>query len=148
MPKLSEPDTLDFYLARICHLHHFRVSTLLEGLGLYRGQPPVLRALWEREGLTHSELAEWLQNTPATVTRTIQRMESAGFLVRRPDPDDQRISRIYLTDAGRNVQSQVEQVFVQIEAETFAGFNPEECLVLRSFFLRLRSNLEQAVGSF
>ena len=28
----------------------------------------------------------------------------------------------------------------------FAGFTPEERLVLRSFFLRLRTNLEQAAG--
>ncbi len=148
MSKLSEPDSLDYYLAMVCHLHHFRVSTLLEGLGLYRGQPPVLRALWEREGLTHTELAEWLHNTPATVTKTIQRMESAGFLVRRPDPADQRISRVYLTEAGRCVQARVEQVFQQIEAETFAGFSASERLVLHDFLLRLRCNLEQATDSF
>jgi len=135
------PDTLDFLLAQVCHLHHLRVHQLLEGMGLYRGQPPVLRALWEREGLTHSELAALLNITPATMTKMLQRMEKAGFVHRRPDPSDQRVSRVYLTEAGRAVQSQVEQVFARIEAETFAGLDPDRLEVMRAFLLQIRENL-------
>ena len=60
----TEPMTVEMALAvgqataRICKLHHTRAHALLEELGLYRGQPPMLRALWEQEGLTHGELAE------------------------------------------------------------------------------------------
>lgn len=85
---MKEPNTLDFALAKVCHLHHHRVEELLEALGLYRGQPPVLFALWQQEGITHSELAERMHNTPATTTKMLQRMESAGFITRRPDPAD------------------------------------------------------------
>jgi predicted transcriptional regulator len=73
MKPVDEPNTLDFLLAEVCHQHHFRTNTLLEAIGLYRGQPPVLFALWDQEGLTHSELAERLQNTPATITKMLQR---------------------------------------------------------------------------
>ena len=135
------PETLDFLLAQVCHLHHLRAHQLLEGLGLYRGQPPVLRALWEREGLTHSELAALLNITPATMTKMLQRMEKAGFVHRRPDPQDQRVSRVYLTQVGRAVQTQVEQVFQRIEAETFAGIDPAGRDLLRDSFLRIRQNL-------
>jgi MarR family transcriptional regulator, organic hydroperoxide resistance regulator len=139
-----QPENLDFLLAQVCHLHHFRANELLEALGLYRGQPPVLRALWEQEGLTHSELAERLRNTPATITKMLQRMEKAGFVLRKPDAADQRVSRVYLTDAGRAIQSQVQAVFQQMEAETFAGFAPDEGILLRQYLLRLRQNLSAA----
>jgi DNA-binding MarR family transcriptional regulator len=143
MHSRTPPNTLDFLLAQVSHLHHHRVFDLLESLGLYRGQPPVLGALWEQEGLTHSELAKRLKNTPATITKMLQRMEKAGFITRRPDPDDQRVSRVYLTEAGRAIQAQVEQVWETMEIETFAGFSPEEQVVLRSFLTRLRDNLEK-----
>jgi len=143
---MKEPDTLDFALAQVAHLHHHRMHELLEALGLYRGQPPVLTALWEQEGLTHSELAQRLHNTPATTTRMLQRMESAGFITRRADAADQRVSRVYLTAAGWATQAQVQAVFQTLEAETFAGFSPEECALLRQFFQRLRDNLRQAIG--
>jgi len=38
-------------------------------------------------------------------------MEKAGFIERRDDPEDERISRVYLTDAGRDVRSEVEAVW-------------------------------------
>ena len=77
---MNEPETLDFALARVSHLHYHRVHELLEAIGLYRGQPQVLVRSWEQEGLTHGDLAARLHNTPATMTKMLQRMESAGFI--------------------------------------------------------------------
>lgn len=136
-----EPESLDFLLAQICRLKHARVHTLLEALGLYSGQPPVLRALWEQEGLTHTELAKLLHVQPATITRMLQRMEKSGFVQRRPDLEDQRVSRVYLTPAGRAIQDSVHQVWRTLEVEAFAGFTMEERVLLRRFFLQIRENL-------
>jgi len=137
---------IDFLLANICHLHHTRARQQLEALKLYRGQPPVLRALWEAEGLTQTELAEKLRITPATLTKMLQRMEKAGFIHRQGDPQDQRVSRVYLTETGRTIQTRVEQVWRTMEAETFTGFTLEERVLLRRFLLQLRDNLALASG--
>ena len=141
MQDMKDPQTLDFALARVSHLHYQRVHELLEAIGLYRGQPQVLSALWQQEGLTHGELAARLHNTPATMTKMLQRMENAGFILRKPDSADQRVSRVYLTEAGRAIQEQVQYVWVRMEAEVFAGFNEDEREQLRDFLLRLRKNL-------
>jgi DNA-binding MarR family transcriptional regulator len=146
MSHSKPPDTLDFYLAHICHMHYMRIHQLLEALGLYRGQPGILHALWEQEGLTQTELAANLRNTPATVTRMLQRMEKAGFVYRTPDPSDQRVTRVYLTEAGRAVKADVENVWQTMDQETFAGLSPDERSTLRLFFLRISMNLEQAIG--
>jgi DNA-binding MarR family transcriptional regulator len=129
--------------AQICRLKHARIHTLLETLGLYQGQPSVLQALWEHEGLMHTELARHLLVQPATITKMLQRMEKAGFVERRPDPEDQRVSRVYLTEAGKAVRADVQRVWRQLEEEAFAGFSLEERALLRSFFLRIRENLKQ-----
>ena len=137
----SEPESNDFLLARICKLHHARAHTLLEALGLYRGQPPLLFALWHHEGLTHGELAERLHVQPATITKMIQRMEKAGFVERRPDPQDQRVSRVYLTEEGRAIHSHVRQALLTLEEETFAGFTLQDRALLDRFLLQIRANL-------
>jgi DNA-binding MarR family transcriptional regulator len=143
MPERHEPDSIDFLLAQICKLHHARAHTLLEGLGLYRGQPPMLHALWEQEGLTHSELAARLHVQPATITKMIQRMEKAGFVERRDDPKDQRVSRVYLSEAGYAIRAKVEQVWDQLGSETFARVTPAEQETLHRLFLIIRENLIQ-----
>lgn len=139
----QQPASLDSLLAQVCRLHHARAHTLLEALGLYHGQPPILFALWEQEGQTHGELAARLHVTPATVTKMLQRMEKAGFVVRQPDAADQRVSRVYLADAGRAIRAGVEQVWRTLEDETFAGFDLEERTLLRRFLQQMRSNLIQ-----
>lgn len=142
MHNPAEPETMDFLLAQICRLHYVRAHALLEAIGLYRGQPPLLHALWEQEGLSHTQLAERLQIAPATTTKMIQRMEKAGFLQRRSDPGDERVSRVYLTEAGRGVRAQVQGVWDRMEAETFQGFSEEERVALGRFLLKIRRNLE------
>ncbi len=146
MEAKKTPDTMDFLLANICHLHHARVHQLLEALGLYRGQPMVLRALWEQEGLNQTELAEKLQITPATLTKMLQRMEKAGFIERRACATDQRVSKVYLTQAGHEVQGKVERVWSTMEEETFSNFTLEERLLLRRFLIQVRDNLLNATG--
>ena len=147
MAHQTNEESIDFLLVQVSKLHRSRAHHLLESLGLYRGQPHVLRALWEREGMTHGELAAQLQVQPATITKMIQRMEKAGFVARRPDPKDQRVSRVYLTEAGHEVQSKVEQVWRTLEDETFAEFTFEERILLRRFFLQMRENLARAGAS-
>jgi DNA-binding MarR family transcriptional regulator len=146
MLETPEAESLDSLFAQCCRLKHARIHTLLETLGLYRGQPSVLRALWEQEGLMHTDLAHRLQVQPATITKMLQRMEKAGFVERRPDPDDQRVSRVYLTEAGRSVQAGVQQVWRQLEEEAFAGFTLEERVLLRRFFVDIRENLQRVTG--
>ena len=131
-------------LARVCRLLMRRAHTLLEDVGLHRGQHFVLRALWEREGYTQSELAHQTRVSPATITNMLQRMERDGLVERRQDADDQRVTRVYLTDAGHRVQDAAEAAWRQIEDEAFAGFTADERSLLNDLLQRVRQNLAQA----
>ena len=134
-------DSILYLMADNSKLRRARIQALLEEIGLHRGQPFILSVLWEREGITHSELAERLFVKPATITNGLKRMEKAGLVERRPDPNDQRLSRVYLTEAGWAIRQQVEAVWRRFEAETLAGFNAEERAALRRFLQRIHENL-------
>jgi MarR family transcriptional regulator, organic hydroperoxide resistance regulator len=144
MKQTTETESLDVLFAQICRLKHTRIQSLLEALGLYEGQPALLRSLWEEEGLTHTELARRLHVRPATVTKMIQRMEKSGFVERRPDPADQRLSRVYLTQTGCSVQDGVRQIWHTLESEAFSGFSEDERLQLQRSFRQIRENLRLA----
>jgi DNA-binding MarR family transcriptional regulator len=126
---------------QICALNRGRMHALWHSIGLHRGQPFVLRILWAEEGLTQTELARRLHRTPATITNMLQRLQKAGFVERRSDPQDQRISRVYLTEAGYEIQAQVEQVWQEDETRTLGGFSDREIATLRGYLERIRDNL-------
>ncbi|HEU5011490.1 MAG TPA: MarR family transcriptional regulator [Roseiflexaceae bacterium] len=142
----SQPtlELLDVLLAQVCRLHHERASVRLRALGLYRGQPSLLFRLHEQDGQTLTDLATQLGVAPATITKMTQRMERAGFLERRPDAEDQRVSRVYLTEAGRAVQVEMMAAIRHIADETFADVAPEEYALLERLFRQMIASLSRA----
>lgn len=138
---------VEYLVVEVCREHYSRAHNLFGELGLYRGQPAILKALWKQDGLTHSELAGLMRVQPATVTKMAQRLEQAGFVTRRPDPDDQRVSRVYLTEAARAVEADVNQVSSTLAGELLRGFTPEEVLLLRRLLGQMRDNLMAANDS-
>jgi len=73
------------------------------------------------------------------------RRRAALFVVRKPDAGDQRISRVYLTKAGRAIRAKVQSVWQTMEEEP-SGFTLEERAVLRQFLVQIRENLIRATG--
>jgi DNA-binding MarR family transcriptional regulator len=143
MSQDSDLLSLNFLLIEVCKLHYANSHDLLEKIGLYRGQPPLLQTLGRQEGLCHSELARELHVKPATITQMVKRMEQAGFVQRRRDAEDERVSRVYLTEQGHAIQDDLIRVLCTIEARTFAGFSEMEQELVAGFFSRMRHNLLQ-----
>jgi MarR family transcriptional regulator, organic hydroperoxide resistance regulator len=75
--------------------------------GLAPAQAFAVRALGHGDGATQSELAERLDVSRPTVTVMIQKMEKAGLVERHADAEDQRYTRIYLTEAGWEIHEAV-----------------------------------------
>jgi DNA-binding MarR family transcriptional regulator len=141
MSRRSDPESIGSLFSQVCRLEHARAHELLEELGLYRGQHRILRALWVQDGLTHTELSRYSHVRPSTISTTIQRMEKVGLVERKHDAEDQRVSHVYLTDAGRALQGDVERVWLRLEEEIFADLSLEERVLLRRLFLQMRENL-------
>ncbi len=73
---------------------------VLEPLGLTHPQYLVMLALWERSPSRVRDLAEALYLEPATLSPLLKRLEAAGLIERRRDPDDDRALAVSLTPAG------------------------------------------------
>ena len=76
------------------------MSDGLAAHGMTLAQYDVLMTLCHGNGITQQELAERLLVTKANVVGLIDRVSAAGWVERRPDPEDRRVNRLYLTEAG------------------------------------------------
>ncbi|AEI46288.1 MarR family winged helix-turn-helix transcriptional regulator [Paenibacillus mucilaginosus] len=141
--NVYESDSIPFLLSRVMRLHRNRVHGLIQDYEVHPGQPPLLHHLAEQDGQRQSELADKLRVKPATLTVMINRMAKMGLLERRPDPQDQRISRVYLTDKGRLAHEAVREALREMEQVTMARISPEEKLLLRRLLLQMYENLQE-----
>ena len=136
-----DQDGLYKIFGQIVKLHFVRSHNLLDKLGLYPGQPPLLFALHCNDGLSQKELADKIKITPATITVMLKRMEKSDLVIRRQDDEDQRISRVYLTEKGKEVCKELKGVMSSLNEECFRNFTNEEKILLRRLLLQVRDNL-------
>ncbi|NUS15911.1 MAG: winged helix-turn-helix transcriptional regulator [Streptomyces sp.] len=94
--------------------------------GLHYGQHHLLAALWEQDGRTPGEVAARLHVTTPTVVKMADRMTAAGLLERRRDDRDNRLVRLWLTDAGRALREPVEAERRRLEEQVTAGLDADE----------------------
>jgi MarR family transcriptional regulator for hemolysin len=114
--------------------------------GMTRAQWAVLLKLERYEGLNQSELAEYLDIQPITLTRLVDRLCDSGLIERRPDSNDRRAKLLYLTPAARPL---LERISAQVEVlaeEVLAGLDPGAIDAVLSQLGIARENLRQAIA--
>lgn len=82
----------------------------LEPLGLTYPQYLVLLALWERDGVTVTELGRRLHLDSGTLSPLLRRMEAGGSVVRRRGGQDARTVSVHLTEQGLGLRRHAEEM--------------------------------------
>ena len=139
-----DSDSVYASFGRAIRFHYCRVHMLLDELGVYPGQPPLLFVLGKYGPLSHKELAQRLHIKPATITVMLRRMATAGLVAQRIDPTDRRVSTVHLTARGRALRDRVKLALRAIADECFDDFTPAQRRRLQGLLERLRANLELA----
>lgn len=80
----------------------------LDQIGLTYPQYLVLSVLWEGDDQTISAIASRLDLEPSTITPLVKRLESAGYVVRKRNPEDERQVRVMLTEQGRGARAKTK----------------------------------------
>lgn len=91
---------------------------------VHPAQAHCLRVLADCGEISQSRLAELMLLTRPTVTRMLQRMERDGYVRRRTDPDDQRLTRVGLTDEGQRLHLRLDAMMSEYVLATL-GRLPE-----------------------
>lgn len=110
-------------------------------LGLTRAQWRALKAIRRREGLSQSELAEFLEMEPIAVGRVIDRLAAAGFVERRADPNDRRRWRLYLTVKAHGVTDDMEVIAAELRGEALVNIDDRDFDAFQRVLKQLRTNL-------
>ena len=115
----------------------------MEQSQVFRGQGMMLMFISDHDGLTHSEVADKLNISPAAATKVIKRLEEQGFLQRMSDEKDERLSRVFIQDKGRALVGGLQAIFVKFNEQTFQDFSEEEMDQFEDYLVRILYNLQE-----
>lgn len=113
--------------------------------GIRRGGWFVLRALWEREGITHRELAQRLGLMETSVLEMVRALEGDGLVTRTRDDVDRRKVRIHLTPEGRAIETTLMQVAQTVNDLMVRDLTQAEAVLLKILLKKVRDSLSEQI---
>ena len=146
MPHRSQNREILFTISDVGRLLRTYADQKARRFGQTRAQWAVLLRLERREGLKQSDLAEDLDIQPITLTRLVDRLCDNGLIERRPDPNDRRAKRLYLTPAARPLLDRIESQVEELAEKVLAGVDPAAVGVMLTQLRLTRDNLRQAIA--
>jgi MarR family transcriptional regulator, transcriptional regulator for hemolysin len=110
-------------------------------LGLTRSQWWVLTMLYAQEGVTQSELADFMELEKPTLGRLLDRLEEKEWVVRRADTLDRRVNRLYLTDKVQEVMRALRNTAADVRRDALGDLGDAERERFIDTLLKIKTNL-------
>lgn len=104
--------------------------------------------LFKEDALTAKELCEICEEDKANVSRTIDYLETNGYLIRQNEDNKKYKSHLALTEMGRSVASKIAEKIDRILDEAGAGIQEAEREIMYRSLFQISSNLQKRCSQY
>lgn len=144
--RMKPQESFGFLVHDVSRLMRRHFNRRVQDLGLTQAQWQILARLTFMEGARQSQIADVLEMQPISVARLIDRMEIAGWVERRPDPDDRRAVNLYLTDKVEPILEEMWSRAAEVRALAVSGLSKPDQETLLKILQKMRGNLAAEEG--
>jgi DNA-binding MarR family transcriptional regulator len=111
--------------------------------GMTAQEAAVLMHCAEEGETSAGKLARAMGRDKGKITRFVDRLETSGFLTRKSDPRDHRLSIIKATNRGRRVVPHLKMRFEEVRSQFFEGVLNVDIDKLETVLSQLHANAER-----
>ena len=140
---VTEARYLAFLIMEAARLQRTVFDRRVRKIGFTRTQWMALRRVGDQPGVNQSELAELMEVEKASAGRVIDKLETFGWLERRPDDSDRRVKRVYLTELGRRIHREISPMAEAMVEEELTGLSRKERETLTDLLLTVKQRLQE-----
>ncbi len=131
-------------LLQVLRAHANLGTKILSRVGITPPHEIVLLYLDEHGPLPQTALVHYMGRDRSTVTNTLQAMERASLVARRPSTDDKRAMIVALTAKGRRAAPAAREAWQQLEEITVGALSEPQRTTLAAALTTIRDQLNQA----
>lgn len=100
----------------------------------------IIKAILENPGITQNEIGDLVFKDNASVTRIIDLMVKSEYITRHIHPDDRRKTNLEVTDSGKKVIKEVQNIVEKNRKVALKGVSKDELEVMYSALLTISEN--------
>ncbi|MCY1338912.1 Multidrug resistance operon repressor [compost metagenome] len=105
---------------------HLQIGLCEQGLELTPPDVCLLELIGSDAGLSLQDVGRQMSRDKALITRKIREMEARGLVRRERNPHDARSFRLFLTEAGEQVDRQARNIQARSHRSLFGGLDSDE----------------------
>lgn len=139
--QVLAPHGMGYRIKLLSQLLSRKFNEKLEPFGLTSFHWLVLCCLWREDGLPTSSIGDKLKQVGGTLTGVLDRMEERGLVRRERDAHDRRIWRIWLTDAGKELERVLPPIAAEMRDEAMQGISAADKEIFSQILNRAIANL-------
>jgi|ERR1041385_7345736 DNA-binding MarR family transcriptional regulator len=126
-----------YLMARLGEASRRRFVKALEPEGLHPKHFGVMTMLAAHPGMSQHQLHEKTAIDPSSMVAVIDELEARGLAERRPDPEDRRARRVFLTLGGERTLERIRALAAELQREFFGTLTAEERKTLHALLRKL-----------
>lgn len=111
-------------------------------VGITVDQWILLKIIQEKKELSQKELAKFSHRDPASITRTLDILETKGFIRRETISGNRRQYEIILSEKGEKFVAKHMKMVNEHRSRSLEGFSNEEMTILKDMLLRIQQNMK------
>ncbi len=104
--------------------------------------------LFKEDGLTAKELCEVCEEDKANISRTIDYLETNGYLVRQNEDNKKYKSHLSLTEMGKSVACQIAEKIDRILDEAGEGISETDREIMYRSLFQISNNLQKRCNQY
>ena len=121
--------TINYKISDLAALHRTELEKSLSGVKIHSGQVFILFELWNKDGLSQIDLARNLKLSAPTINKMVKNLSDSGFVSLKRSESDARLVNVFLTDKGKQVKTDVERIWLDLETKITTHLTETEKLI-------------------
>lgn len=109
---------------------------------LTKGQYLYLVRICENPGIIQEQLSDMIKVDRTTVSRAVKKLEKEKLVVKKKDPHNRKIKRLYATKKGEEIYPFLLREHEHSNRIALQGFTEEEIDIIFELLQRVRKNIE------
>ena len=143
--SVADRNPLSYAIFALSRSHRALGGQMLREIGLFPGQEIILMQLWNQDNQSQKCLGQALRLDHSTIAKSVRRLEDAGLIVRNRSKEDGRVTIVSLTQAGRNLEIKVLDIWNKLEKITEEGLTEQEKKSLLTLSQKIASNIDTSL---
>ncbi|WP_097104490.1 MarR family winged helix-turn-helix transcriptional regulator [Hoeflea halophila] len=131
-------------VARACQVMGLSLARALQPLDIKPPHLDILVNLFRTPGISQQDLADKLLVGRSNLSMLLPQLEKRGLLLRKSDPQDRRVLRLELTDAGTELTREALVIQTEIIERAMKTADTEECNLVGEVMTRIIRELTRS----